>query len=65
VTTPVVLTLLGLSIGTLLAANRKASPRNSMTLRERAIEAQRLSAQTAKIARELTEQWSESERSPR
>jgi hypothetical protein len=64
VTAPLVLTFLGFGIGTLLFAHGR-SPRNSMTLRDRAIEAQKISAQAAKTARELTERWSESEKDRR
>lgn len=55
--TPVALTLLGLGVGVLLVASGR-SPRSSMTLRDRALEAQRISALASQRARELAAQWS-------
>jgi hypothetical protein len=48
--------LLGCGLGALLIASR-SNWHQEATLRERAIEAQRLSAQASQRARELTERW--------
>jgi hypothetical protein len=52
ITVPLVLALFGL--GALLAVDRRPDPRSPMTLRERAIEAQELSARASQVARDLT-----------
>ena len=54
--TAVTLTLLGLSVGTLIAISVRSAPPRALTLRERAITAQQLAAQAARLARELAEQ---------
>ena len=56
----VVLALLGIGIGTVLAVGRgldssRPELADAATLRARAIEAQRLSAEAARLARELAE----------
>ena len=53
----VALTLLGFSVGTLIVINRCTTPRATLTLRERAIEAQRISAQASRRARNFAAQW--------
>jgi hypothetical protein len=59
VTTPFVLTLLGFGIGVLLVVDRRTDPRALTTLREHAIEAQKISARASQRARALTAKWSE------
>jgi hypothetical protein len=57
--TPRMITLLGLGLGLLVVLGaRQSKPRETMTLRDRAIEAQRVAALSAARARVLTEQWS-------
>jgi len=51
--TPVALTLLGFGLGALLVVNGRS--RDAMTAQERAIAAQKIAAQTARLARELAE----------
>ena len=52
--TAVVLTLLGFGVGVLLVGSVR-SPRDPMTMRERAIAAQKLAAEAARVARDLME----------
>jgi hypothetical protein len=59
---------LGLGLGVLFLANRSRTRDpmthlTQMTLRERAIEAQKISARTSQIARDLAEKWSETMKS--
>jgi hypothetical protein len=66
VTTSIALTLLGLGIGVLIVTDRRTTPRadprastpspTQLSLRERALEAQRISAQASQIARDLAAQ---------
>jgi hypothetical protein len=50
--------LLGCGLGVLVVASRSGPQlRQEATLRDRAIEAQRISAQASQRARELTERW--------
>jgi hypothetical protein len=70
VTPPTAFALLGLGIGALLVAKSHLDPRASgespsrsvrssaSSLRDRVIEAQKISARASQIARELTAQWS-------
>lgn len=55
--TSVALTLLGLGLGALLVTNGRMPPR-ATSLRDRTIEAQRISARASQRARELADQWS-------
>jgi hypothetical protein len=55
---PAIFTILGLGLGVLLFRSRARDPMPTMTLRERAIEAQKISARTSQIARDLAERWS-------
>jgi hypothetical protein len=68
-TSAAALTLLGFSLGALLIADKRADPRAdpraSMTLRGRAIAAQKASARASQIARDLTAQWSAEEAASR
>jgi hypothetical protein len=48
--------LLGCGLGALVVVSRSGARRGA-TLRDRAIEAQRISAQASQRARELTERW--------
>lgn len=64
------LVLLSLGLGTLLVASRPGASREAVSpsLRERAIEAQRISARASLRARELTARWSaeqDARRAPR
>jgi hypothetical protein len=62
-TPPLVLTLLGVGLGVLIVASGPSSPRaGATTLRDRVIEAQRISAIASLRARELAAQWSAGER---
>ncbi len=56
-TPPVVLALLGFGLGALVVANRRVDLRAEPTLRERAIEAQKISACASQLARDLTARW--------
>jgi hypothetical protein len=55
---PAVVAILGLGLGVLLLRSRTRAPMLTMTLRERAIEAQKISERTSQIARDLAEKWS-------
>lgn len=54
----ITVTLLGLGLGVLLVSGGRTDPRVLTTLRDRAIEAQRISAIASRRARDLTAQWS-------
>lgn len=57
--TPRMITLLGLGLGLLVVLGaRQSEPSEPTTLRDRAIEAQRIAALSAARARVLTAQWS-------
>jgi hypothetical protein len=64
VTTPVVFALFGFGLGALLIAGSRSDSRESRrdpqrTLRDRAIEAQKISAEASQLARDLAARWSE------
>jgi len=53
--------IVGLGLGALMFASGRSPRAQALTLRERAIEAQRIAELAARIARDLAARWSEEE----
>jgi hypothetical protein len=59
---PTVLAIFGLGLGAVIVATSRQNPRSlasTRSLRDRAIEAQKIAARAAQDARDLTAQWRE------